>query len=171
VTLEIRLARAGDLGFLAGVERAAAQRFRGLGLWDDANLAVTQPLPLLEAAQRDARLWVAAGPGAAPVGFAHAMLVDAAPYLEEIDVLPDRAGRGVGTLLLDAVWGWARRHAPATLTLSTFRDVPWNAPFYARRGFRPLREHELGPGLLALRRTEVSKGLRAETRVFMRRES
>lgn len=171
MTLEIRLARADDLVFLAEIERAAAQRFRGLGLLDDDLFDDTQPLPLLEAAQREARLWVAAEPGQAPVAFAHALLVDDAPYLEEIDVVPERAGQGVGTRLLDEVFRWARRHANATLTLSTFRDVAWNAPFYARRGFRPLVEHELGPGLLELRRSEASEGLRPETRVFMRREA
>jgi hypothetical protein len=38
------------------------------------------------------------------------------------------------------------------VTLTTFRDVPWNGPFYAKLGFRELRH--LSPGLAAMREHE-----------------
>ena len=60
------------------------------------------------------------------------------------------------------------RQYPVTLT--TFRDVPWNRPWYQRMGYVVLAEDDLGPGLHARRRQEDADGLPAELRVCMRRE-
>lgn len=56
------------------------------------------------------------------------------------------------------------------MTLSTFRDVPWNAPFYSKNGFRALSPSEWTPTMRAIREKEAQHGLRVEARVFMRRE-
>jgi hypothetical protein len=56
------------------------------------------------------------------------------------------------------------------VTLATFRDVPWNGPFYARRGFVAVPMHELSPGLRDLVDLERSRGLRTDLRVIMRRD-
>jgi hypothetical protein len=64
-------------------------------------------------------------------------------------VHPDAARRGVGSRLLEEVVSWAREHGCRRVTLATFRDVAWNAPFYARHGFveivadTPFLEHVL----------------------------
>jgi hypothetical protein len=63
----------------------------------------------------------------------------------------------------------AGRGVPA-LTLTTFRDVPWNAPYYARIGFRVLVEAELTQGLRGIRDAEAAHGLDRWPRVCMRRE-
>ena len=55
-------------------------------------------------------------------------------------------------------------------TLSTFRDVPWNGPFYRNHGFRDLQRAEWTPGMPAIRDQEARHGLRVQARVFMRRE-
>jgi hypothetical protein len=54
--------------------------------------------------------------------------------------------------------------------LSTFRDVPWNGPFYRKHGFRDLQPAEWTPGMRAIREKEAQHGLRVEARVFMRRD-
>jgi hypothetical protein len=54
------------------------------------------------------------------------------------------------------------------VTLTTFRDVPWNAPFYARLGFRILEPSAWTPGLMALLALEESRGLPRRLRVAMR---
>ena len=56
------------------------------------------------------------------------------------------------------------------LTLSTFRDVPWNGPFYSKIGFRTLQPSEWTSGMRAIREDETQHGLRAEARLSMRRE-
>lgn len=56
------------------------------------------------------------------------------------------------------------------LTLTTFRDVPWNAPYYARRcGFHIVDDATCGSGLQAIREHETAHGLDRWPRVCMRR--
>lgn len=119
------------------------------------------------AAVDDGRIWVA--DDGTIVGYAWAIDLDGQPHLEQLSVLPDRNGRGVGTALIEAVVGWARRRGGESLTLSTFRDVPFNGPFYERRGFVTVPDGELGERFEALRRHEAELGLDVDARVIMRR--
>lgn len=48
-----------------------------------------------------------------------------------------------------------------------FRDVPWNAPFYEKRGFRVVNSAPLSAAHLALEASERQRGLRSELRVTM----
>jgi hypothetical protein len=63
---------------------------------------------------------------------------------------------------------WARDRGDAAVTLTTYRDVEWNAPLYHHLGFRVLRDVELTPGLLARRAEEARHGLDPRDRVCMR---
>lgn len=123
----------------------------------------------LAAAQRDGRLWVALNAKRDPVGFAHVCLVDEQAHLDEMDVLPDYARRGIGSGLVDTVVDWARSQGYRALTLVTFRHLPWNAPFYAARGFEPVDEDLLGDEMRDLLQQEAEAGLTAANRVCMRR--
>lgn len=69
------------------------------------------------------------------VGFVHVVEFDEIAHLEQISVLPEHARAGVGRSLLDAAVETAAGRGHTEITLRTFRDVPWNAPFYARCGF------------------------------------
>jgi GNAT superfamily N-acetyltransferase len=113
-------------------------------------------------------LWVALADDA-PVGFA---LLESSSrdvvHLEEMDVHPGHGRRGVGTALLRAVLGWAAESGYRAMTLTTFRAVPWNMPFYAREGFQEVPAPELGPDLAAVVQRETARGLDPETRVVMR---
>ena len=80
------------------------------------------------------------------------------------------AQRGLGAALLDHAATGAQRHGLAALTLTTFTDVPWNAPYYERLGFRHLCDIELTPGLRAVRAREAKRGLDAWPRTTMRRD-
>jgi GNAT superfamily N-acetyltransferase len=154
---------------LPAIEVAAAALFSP----DDvpAELA-SDPTPLadLAAAQRAGRLWVALGPGDAPIGFALLGEKDGEAHLVEIDVHPDHGRRGVGKALLRAVFAAAAGDAHRAVTLTTFAHVPWNAPFYARMGFRVLAPTELTPALRATLAGEAARGLDPAKRVAMRRE-
>jgi hypothetical protein len=48
--------------------------------------------------------------------------------------------------------------------------VPWNAPYYARLGFRILDDAEVTPGLRAIRQREAEICLDRWPRVCMRRD-
>lgn len=124
---------------------------------------------LLEA-QRDGRLWVALGDDDVPVGFAHVEVLEpSVAHLEEIDVHPDHGQRGLGTRLVMAICAWAATAGYRSMTLTTFRDVPWNMPFYAKLGFEVVPPHDLGLALQAVVRDETRRGLDPTRRVVMRR--
>jgi hypothetical protein len=55
------------------------------------------------------------------------------------------------------------------LTLTTFADVPWNAPYYARLGFEITPPNKITPGLREIRQYEAAAGLDAWPRVVMSR--
>lgn len=55
------------------------------------------------------------------------------------------------------------------MTLTTFTDVPWNAPHYARLGFQVVAENEWTAGERRIREHEAAVGLDAWPRVVMRR--
>ncbi len=96
--------------------------------------------------------------------------MDGALHVEQISVHPDAARRGVGRALLAYAADRARAEGLTALTLTTFADVPWNAPYYTRLGFRALTEPELTPGLRRIRAEESAHGLDRWPRVCMRAE-
>jgi GNAT superfamily N-acetyltransferase len=167
---EIRRAVPEDIDVLPEIERIASLLFKtypgDLGipeeLYDQPNSIET-----FEAARKAGRLWVASASGKGPVGFALVLEIGGCAHLEELDVLPAHQGQGVGSALLDAVCAWAKASGYPAVTLRTFRDVPWNAPFYQRRGFQIVESAALSPGHLALEASERQRGLRTDTRVTM----
>ena len=76
--------------------------------------------------------------------------------------------QGLGRLLIWAVVDWATAGGLPALTLLTFREAPWNAPYYASLGFGPLADTALTPGLLALRVHGAELGLDRDARFAMR---
>jgi GNAT superfamily N-acetyltransferase len=91
------------------------------------------------------------------VGFVSLEIVDGVAHVDQVSVLPDHGRQGLGRALLEAAVGWAAASGYAALTLTTFRDVPWNAPFYSTLGFEEM--NELSPGLAAIRSHEQEAGL------------
>ena len=122
-----------------------------------------------ERAQQRGHLWVAAGGGDAPVAFALFEELEGGLHLEEIDVHPDHARQGLGARLLDAAAAWAREIGHREVTLTTYREVPWNAPYYERLGFRVVPETDWTPALRARVADEARRGLDPALRVVMSR--
>ena len=101
--------------------------------------------------------------------FAFYRLLDAQRlYLEELDVAPSHAGQRIGARLIEQVMARAAQEGIAEVVLSTFRDAPWNAPYYARLGFSIVDAAALDDTLRAIRAHHVSLGLDETQRVFMR---
>ena len=162
-------ARSADLPTLSAIELAAASLFAG---WEisGGDLSDSTPREEFEAGMEQGLLWLARGADGEPVGFALVELLESGPHLEEIDVHPDHGQRGVGRALVEAVCSWARSAGHASVTLTTFRDIPWNAPFYARAGFRMLEIPDLPAGLRERVEEETERGLDPAGRVVMRRD-
>lgn len=166
----VRPARAEEMAGLPALERAADAVFEQYGIWplpqapDEAHEAHEA----FEAGFADAAAVLVAG--RPPVGFARLDLVGGVPHLEQLSVDPAFARRGLGTALVRGCCDWAARAGFAELTLTTFAQVPFNAPFYARLGFTVIDDAALPAGLARLRRREAEMGLDAlGPRVAMRR--
>ena len=94
--------------------------------------------------------------GDPPEGFACVDVVDGVAHLWQLAVDPPSTRRGIGTALVTAVCAWARHHGYGAVTLTTYRDVAWNRPFYAALGFGVI--DDLTPGLIAIRAHERAIG-------------
>jgi GNAT superfamily N-acetyltransferase len=159
MSYRVRLAGAADVPLLAPLERAAAGRFATIGL---ERIAQGRPTSETEyrAAIAGGRLWVVvAEEGGPAVGLVIADLLDGEGFLAEIAVHPAHGGHRLAAPLIAAVADWAAGMGCRRLTLTTFRDVPWNRPYYERLGFRVLDEAAAGPGLRAVRDQERAHGV------------
>jgi ribosomal protein S18 acetylase RimI-like enzyme len=165
----IRLARAADLGALPAIERAASALFTPYGLGELYADVMTLDEEVLGAFAEN-RVWIAADGADRPVGFAYGIVVDGQAHLEEIDVHPDHGRRGLGAALVEAVCDRARRDGGAFVTLTTMLDIPFNAPFYEKLGFRVIAEAAIGPGLRAILEGERAQGFPVDRRVAMRKD-
>jgi len=149
------------------IEPAATSLFAPGQLPESVRTDVT-PTRDLQAALDAGLLWIARGADGEVVGFALVDLLAGGPHLEEIDVHPSHGRRGVGRALVEAVLRWAGAEGHHAVTLTTFRDVRWNAPFYERLGFRALAPSELTAELAAIVEDETGRGLALDRRVVMR---
>jgi N-acetylglutamate synthase-like GNAT family acetyltransferase len=104
------------------------------------------------------------------VGFATVIVLAEHAHLDQMAVHPAYGRRGHGTRLLEAACALARERGSTHITLTTFERIPWNAPYYAQRGFRVLAEDELNEALHERRELEATYGLDPKLRVVMRRE-
>jgi GNAT superfamily N-acetyltransferase len=157
-----------ELPALRTIERLAGERFRGVGL---PEVADDEPpsLDVLTRHTEQGRCWVAIDDAGGPIGYVLVDGVDGNAHVEQVSVHPDHQGSGVGRALMERVFEWAGELDMPAVTLTTFSDVPWNAPLYRHLGFRVLRDEELGPGLRAIRDQETAHGLDPARRVCMLR--
>lgn len=162
-----RLATQSDIPNLPAIERSAAQAFRLI-----PHLAWLAESPTIDLRQHrlsveDGHSLVAVADGQL-AGFLLTEALDDALFIVEISVHQTWQGEGIGRAMMTKIIDHARRAAYPAVTLTTFRDVPWNAPFYSRLGFRMLNEQALPAGLAAKRQQETAHGLAPETRCAMR---
>lgn len=163
---QIVLARDRDLPFLPIIERAAAKLL--IGHAPESVLNDTTSMRHFRQALAGGRLWVAVISDI-PVGFVHVVLLGSgAPHLEEIDVHPSHTRRGLGRRLVATACDWVTRQGHSAITLTTFREVPFNMKFYASCGFHEVPAAELSPELATIVRREAERGLAPERRVVMR---
>ncbi|MBG6060065.1 GNAT superfamily N-acetyltransferase [Cryobacterium sp. MP_M3] len=73
--------------------------------------------------------------GGEAVGFVHVVLTNEVAHLEQLAVLPSHGRRGYGRTLVEAAKQEALRRRFSEITLRTFAEIPWNAPFYTDCGF------------------------------------
>lgn len=141
---EIRPATEADLERLVEIEVRAGQLFRTVGMSEVAE-HVPEVATLREAMEAE-RVWVAAADGQV-AAYVVAEMLDGNAHVAQVSVAPEYAGRSIGKGLIEHVEAWGRAAGCPATTLTTFRDVPWNEPYYLRLGYRPLPEDHVGPEL------------------------
>ncbi|MGB3503293.1 MAG: GNAT family N-acetyltransferase [Mesorhizobium sp.] len=107
-------------------------------------------------------VWVAAD-GSGPAGFIVAAPLGPYFHIFELSVDPSHGRRGLGSALVACVEHEAAKRGLEGISLTTFRDVPFNAPFYAGLGFVEAD----GPLLAERRRLETPQGCDPASRVAM----
>jgi ribosomal protein S18 acetylase RimI-like enzyme len=133
----VRNATVDDVASMQGVDVASRQRFREI---DDPCIARAADDPPYHAegltrAVSEQRAWVAVDDLGAVIGFAVAWVLEGEGHLDELAVTPAHGRRGVGRALVDAVLAWSDAQGLPSVNLITFRDVPWNGPYYEKLGF------------------------------------
>ena len=148
--IRVRAARPDEFALLGSIEEEAGERFSAIGMDLESSVPVADrgefPLAVLVS-------------GDPPVGFIWLTLICAEPHIEEVAVLQRAGRRGVGRALVEASCRWAAQARYRSVTLCTYRDVPWNGPFYRSAGFVELDQANWCRDLAELRQLERGNGL------------
>lgn len=165
----IRRGGQGDAVACAAIEALCALQFLNSPQAAAAARAVPPPAAHVAAAERGELFVIEPGEGGGVAGFA--WLIAAAPdlHVAEIDVAPRFQRRGYARALLDHAAGLARARGLSGLSLTTFANVAWNAPAYARMGFSPLAPEDWPEICRAETARLVALGFDPAARVAMRR--
>ena len=140
----LRPARTEDIADLRRIEVAGGEHFRALGMDLVADDDPPSAAELSRYIDSD-RAWVVVTEDQ-PVGYLTHDPVDGQWHIEQVTVDPQHAGHGLGRQLIERVAELAAAAEVRALTLTTYRDVPWNAPYYERLGFGVLPESAVDAG-------------------------
>jgi GNAT superfamily N-acetyltransferase len=159
----LRLARAADAEAMPDIERAAAVAFAQEPSVDPARTRSQADYTRLIRKGHSLVVHV----GEAMAGFLVAEPFRRELHIWEMDVAPAFQRRGIGAGLVRAAQIDARNTGFSALTLTTFRDLAWNGPFYARLGFDEVTALDAHPRLAGELANEVDDGLPADRRCAM----
>jgi GNAT superfamily N-acetyltransferase len=164
----IRPPRRDELAALVAIERDAGALFITIGM---PEIAYDDPgtVPELEPFRAGGHAWVAVDPDDRPIAYLISAVVDGCAHVEQVSVARAHGRRGLGAALVDHLGAVAAAEGRPAVTLTTFRDVPWNAPYYERLGFRVVAPADQGPELAALVAEEAERIPGDAPRVAMRR--
>ena len=165
--IEIRPATGADTERFPAVERDSGERFRELPAlaWiaDDDVMSAEAHRSHLETG-----VVLSAFVDDTLVGFLTAARVDDGFHLWQMAVALAHQRRGIGTRLIEALQREAVSRGVGAVTLTTFRDVSWNAPFYASLAFEMVGNAELNGFLRDVLAREAAHGIPVELRCAMR---
>jgi ribosomal protein S18 acetylase RimI-like enzyme len=165
----LRPRREADDAALLAIENRAAEMFRphGYGAVADnpfPDVASMQPLLSL------GETWLATAEADEPVAFIVTAPLGHYLHIHELSVDPGHSRKGLGTALVRLAIAAAERQMLAGVSLTTFREVPFNAPFYEKLGFSALDTAEADPQLAARLEIECPEGVPLSSRVLMVRD-
>ena len=166
----IRRPRPNEIKLLPQIENEADLRYARVGLRRVIDMPPAS-LASLEHARRHGMLWVAVSRFERPIGFALMKLRGGTAWLDQLSVLDRWQRQGHGAALIGRSVETARALGFDSLYLSTYRGVPWNAPFYERRGFREVPRGAFAQPLRTVLMTERNHGHPVWRRAIMQRSA
>ena len=158
-----------DIPALISVDKAASSLFASTGLLDEDALADHVPAEVFEREIPLFNVFSVRNQHGWAVGFALVRLRGNGLYLDQVSVHPDHGQKGIGRALVLRVLTEAESRKLPHVSLSTFRDVPWNGPFYASIGFKEIPAEKLEPYMLEIEAAQ-KPFMDVTKRCFMRRK-
>lgn len=158
-----------EADLLPDIERSA-----GLAFLEIAELAwiAKDDVQTAESHRRQIRLgnsWVALDEAGELVGFLAAEIVATELHIWVVAVRHEKQGLGYGRLLMETAINAAGQRGLSAVTLTTFRSVKWNEPFYKTLGFETLRPEQITGRLAEALGLEAEHGIPRDMRCAMRR--
>jgi len=167
--ISIRFASDCDVPLLPVIERSSGEIFRqwpGLEWIADDDVQWEEQHRALIA---DGVAFVAELQGYGIAAFLNGEVAPDAMHIWQVAVHREQQRHGIGRRLMEAAQQFATDHGIDALTLTTFREVPWNEPYYQRLGFITLDCEDLNPRLKAVLDAEERAGLPAIQRCAMKK--
>ncbi len=167
--MDVRIIKAASVHarLLPGIERSAGKSFLNVPGYEwiasDTVMTAKAHLKLID----KGTVWLAVGADDHVWGFLSAEVFEDTLHIWEISVHQEAQGQGIGRKLMAAAETYAVQEGMKAVSLTTFRDVPFNAPYYARLGYATMGEVELDRRLRSILADEVAAGLSADTRCAM----
>jgi len=158
-----------DIAALIAVDKAASVMFETTGLLSAEALGDHVPAEVFENEIPNGNVFVARSAHNWAVGFALIRLRGNGLYLDQVSVHPDHGKKGIGRALVIQVLAEAEVRKLPHVSLSTFRDVAWNGPFYASLGFKEIAREKLEPYMREIEEAQ-KPFMDIEKRCFMRRK-
>jgi len=170
MTFLIRKSRPTDIVHLQSIEASAAKAFKSIDklrwLADSDGMTIDMHQHALD----QGLSWVAVESSSQlPIGFLTARSIEDDFFIEEVSVSEPHQKKGVGTKLIENTLEEAKLLGKLAATLTTFREVPWNAPYYNKLGFITLELDVLPIYLKNILEAEEKAGLPINLRCAMRR--
>jgi len=163
----IRVSRSEDAVLLPAIERSAGQAF--LAIADLAYIVTGEVQSVDDHLQLIAEGYsvVAVNEDDQPIGFINGERQDGALHIWELAVALEYQKAGIGRALIAHSIEVAKSQGLTAVTLTTFKDVSWNQPFYQRLGFQLFNSDEIPLRLQQILACEVVHGLPGERRCAM----
>lgn len=163
--IAIRRATLDDASAVLTIGERADRLFAGHG-FPQITAPPPAPIEAIRALLAGNDAWIAETNGV-PAGFAIAGQAAGQYWLRELAVDPVLGRRGIGNAILATVLENVRSTDRAAVFLSSFREVPFNRPFYERHGFAVVEPESAAPELRRQFLSEVPPGVDPVTRVLM----
>jgi GNAT superfamily N-acetyltransferase len=158
-----------DAFYLPEIERSAGRLFETLPdlawLTEDAVTSAQQHVDDMAGGL----CWVAFDDAKRRIAFLSAEIMQDTLHIWEVSVHAASQRQGIGRALIEHAAAYATLERLNAVTLTTFRDVAWNEPYYQRLGFETLEDEALGDRLRATLKDEGTRGLPVARRCAMRR--